>query len=378
MDKYAIIFGATGQDGYYLSKLLLDKGYVVLAVKRRASTDNETRISSFAKNPKYKIVEGDVSDMVSVMSVFKKLIAMFPRYYVSDVEVYNLAAQSHVHTSFEQPSYTFDVNTKGVLNILECIRMFNTTGEDNIDANILTFKFYQASTSEMFGSKVSHKAGINEYHTDVSEIINKKYVGIKLSDAYQSENTPFVPMSPYAVSKLAAHQLVNNYRKAYGIHASCGILFNHESRMRGDNFVTKKITNFLREFEQILYFRQELNTGENLPTLELGNLSSYRDFGYAEDYVEAMWLMLQQKQPDDYVIATGKSIAIHEFLNMAIDVSGLDKNIVMPYISLSNHLVRPSEVDYLRGDASKAKKQLGWQPKTDLRQLIHKMLHNND
>lgn len=364
--KSAIIFGATGQDGYYLSKLLLGKDYTVVAVKRRASTNNAVRIESLATNPKYHIIEGDVSDMMSVVNVFKYLKQIHDNDIKSvqnlvPIEVYNLAAQSHVATSFNQPSYTFDVNTKGVLNILEYIKDYRDS-----------YRFYQASTSEMFGSKVSHKAGINEYHTDISEILSKKYVGVKLADAYQSENTPFAPMSPYAVSKLAAHQLVNNYRKAYGIHGSSGVLFNHESHMRGDNFVTKKITNFIRDY------KYKYERGQTLPELKLGNLSAYRDFGYAGDYVEAMWLMLQQQEPDDYVIATGKSVSIQYFLDRVIELSDTDEMEIRSHISISQDLMRPSEVDYLRGDASKARKALGWKPKVDLHQLILNMLNNND
>lgn len=361
MKKSAIIFGATGQDGYYLSKLLLEKGYTVLAVKRRTSVNNAIRIDSLTSNPEYHITEGDVSDFMSVCHCFSKIFTLYKDY--DKIEVYNLAAQSHVHTSFNQPSYTFDVNTKGVLNILENIRCCSV---------LHNISFYQASTSEMFGSKVSHKAGINEYHTDISEILSKKYVGVKLENAYQSENTPFVPMSPYAVSKLAAHQLVNNYRKAYGIHASCGILFNHESVMRGDNFVTKKITNFIREY------KNSYDNGTPLPKLQLGNLSAYRDFGYAGDYVEAMWLMLQQKEPDDYVVATGKSVSVQEFLDRAIKISNTKDIGIENYISTSQDFVRPSEVDYLRGDASKARKVLGWKPKVDLDELIYRMIHNRE
>ena len=319
--KNAMIFGVTGQDGYYLSKLLLEKGYRVVGVKRRTSVSNTQRLASLLSNYSntFEVVEGDVTDPFSVMG----LISTHAPY-----EIYNLAAQSHVHTSFQQPSYTFQVNAIGVLNILEAIRKL-----------VPLSTYYQASTSECFGDNYS-TVGENKF---------------------QNEQTAFRPMSPYAAAKVAAHYLVGNYRKAYGLHASCGILFNHDSPMRGDEFVTQKICKYVGR----------LNKDKTINKLKLGNLDTNRDFGHAEEYVRAMWLMLQQKNPDDYVIATGETHSIREFCELAFARIGCNYN---DYIDIDKSLFRPSEVEYLLGNADKAYRKLGWRPLIRFEQLVEEMV----
>lgn len=354
----AIVFGVTGQDGSHLADLLLSKGYEVIGVARRSSVDTSQRIKHLKNNNKFKLVEGDITDYSSILNVIKS--------YAHVDEVYNLAAQSHVATSFNQPGLTWDITGKGCMNILQAI----------VDSNALQIRFYQASSSEMFGD--SYDIGPND-------------------EKYQNENTRFLPQSPYAISKCAAHYAVRLYREAYNLHASAGILFNHEGPRRGDNFVTKKIINWVVDFvswlkkynldikdltdnQNYIYGRV---LGENIPKLRLGNLDSFRDWGYAGDYVEAMWLMLQQEQPDDYVICTGKTYTIREFLDTAFSYVGI--------IDWSNFVVvdqafyRPAEVNYLRGDCSKANTRLGWFPKCDFKNLVslmidarrHEQLSNN-
>jgi GDPmannose 4,6-dehydratase len=345
--KRAIIFGITGQDGSHLLDLLLEKNYHVAGVARRSSTDTTSRIKKHLNNPNFTLVEGDITDISSIINMLAD--------YGHVDEVYNLAAQSHVGTSFKQPALTWDVTGKGCLNILQAI----------VDLELFDTKFYQASSSEMFGSS---------YSTDNN------------GNKFQDENTKFLPQSPYAIAKCAAHYAVRLYREAYGLHASAGILFNHEGPNRGDNFVTKKITNWIVDFiNWIEYNNLDINhlcfandtihysdLTISFPKLRLGNLDAYRDWGYAGDYVEAMWLMLQQEHPDDYVICTGKTYSIRDFLNMAfnyVDISNWEN-----YVFLDKELFRPAEVDYLRGNSRKAREKLGWTPKHDLQKLVSLMI----
>ncbi len=332
-NKTALIFGVTGQDGSYLSRLLLNKGYQVHGVKRRSSSLNTGRIDDIyeeihdARN--FFLHYGDLTDGQSITHLIGK---------IKPTEIYNLAAQSHVAVSFELPEYTMMTNALGTLKILDAIK--------NIDFPI---RFYQAGTSEMFGS----------------------------SPPPQNENTPFYPRSPYAVSKLSAHCMVINYRESYNLYACNGILFNHESPVRGETFVTQKIIqgliNIKRKKQQKLY---------------LGNLYAKRDWGHAEDYVKAMWLMLQQKKPTDYIIATGKQYTVKEFINLSakkleipiiwkgskLNEKGYLNNKVI--IEIDKKYFRPAEVDSLRGNSLKARKELKWKPKYNINKLIDDMIIN--
>lgn len=345
--KTAIIFGVTGQDGSHLADLLLEKNYQVIGVRRRSSSDNTQRIQHILENEHLKLVEGDITDSYSIYNIFKDNAQVD--------EIYNLAAQSHVGTSFKQPALTWDVTGKGCINILQTI----------VDLNMLGSRFYQASSSEMFGSSCT--------------------IG-DCGERYQDENTKFLPQSPYAISKCAAHYAVRLFREAYNLHASSGILFNHEGPRRGDNFVTKKIVNWICGFKlwiqdnnlNICDIAHDKDTiygrfpSQNMPKLRLGNLDAYRDWGYAGDYVEAMWLMLQQDFPDDYVICTGKTYTIKEFLTKAFNYIGIDK--WENYIVIDPEFYRPAEVDYLRGNNTKAVKKLNWTPKYNLDMLVSLMI----
>jgi len=345
MTKKALIFGVTGQDGAYLSKYLLKKNYIVYGVKRRSSIINTQRIDDIYKDINYKanfvLLYGDLTDASSILNLIKKVIPN---------EIYNLAAQSHVKVSFEVPEYSADVNGLGTLRILEAIRSLNLEKK---------VKFYQAGTSEMFGKTITN---------------------------FQNEKTTFHPVSPYGVSKCFAHWITKNYRSAYGMYACNGILFNHESPIRGETFVTKKIIQGLVRIKKGYQNK-----------LFLGNLYSKRDWGHARDYVEAMWKMLQQKKPDDYVISTGKTFTIKDFVNRAakkmnLNIKWIGKGIKEKAINIENKKIiiecrkryfRPLEVDYLKGDASKAKKILKWSPKMSINNLIDEMIHyelenNND
>lgn len=326
----AIIFGITGQDGSYLAELLLKKGYEVIGITRRVSVPTLTRINHIL--PKIKIVEGDITDAFSVSNVIKE---------EEPDEIYNLAAQSHVGTSFKQPSLTWDVTAGGVLNILEAIRYSGR--KDDI-------KFYQASSSEMFGKNYNLREGFAEM--------------IK----YQDEKTPFMPQSPYAIAKLAAHHLVRNYRDSYGIFACSGILFNHESERRGEKFVTRKITKWIGEF---------VASGMNkeFPALRLGNLDAKRDWGHAEDYVRGMWEMVQYETPNDYVVATGETYSVRQFLDIAFKYVGIDD--WQHLVVIDPEFYRPAEVDYLLGIPAKAKRVLGWEPHISFEQLVERMVDSD-
>jgi len=314
--KTALITGVTGQDGSYLAELLLEKGYKVIGMKRRTSLLATDRINHLMNHPSFHLVYGSMNDVGSLYRLFSQ--------YKFD-EVYNLAAQSHVRVSFEVPEETADAVAMGPLRLLECIKTMQPD-----------CRFYQASSSEMYGDNPEHP---------------------------QSEETRLMPASPYACAKVFAHGLTRNYREGYGFHASSGILFNHESPRRGETFVTRKIT--------LAAARIRLGLQD---TISLGNLDAKRDWGYAKDYVEAMWLMLQQDKPDDYVVATGETHTVREFLDEVFSVADLD---VDKYLVIDNRLKRPHEVPWLEGDCSKAKEKLGWEPKTNFRQLA-KLMYEND
>ena len=315
MNKTALITGITGMDGSHLAEFLLNKGYKVFGMVRRSSNANFININSFKH--KISFVNGDISDQNSLLRCLKDS---------NPDEVYNLASQSFVGESWNTPEQTSNVTGLGVLRILESIREFNPK-----------IKFYQASSSEMFGRMVENPA---------------------------NEKTPFYPRSPYGVSKLYGHWITINYRESYNLFACSGILFNHESERRGIEFVTRKISNGVAKIFLGI---------EN--TISLGNLESRRDWGYAPDYVEAMWMMLQQKNPSDYVIATGKDYSIREFLDFAFEVINI-KN-WEKYIKVDQRFYRPAEVDVLRGDYTKAKKELGWEPKTNIKDMVKKMITND-
>jgi GDPmannose 4,6-dehydratase len=321
--KIAIVTGITGQDGSYLSELLLEKDYKVIGMHRRNSVNNFERINHLLKNPHFITEECDLTDPSGISNLINK--------YQPD-EFYNLAAQSHVGSSFKIPSTTIEIDTIGVVNILEAIKSLSPAT-----------KFYQASTSEMYG---------------------KNYDTIKYSEPYQDEDTNFVPQSPYGVAKLASHRLVGIYREAYGLFGCCGILFNHESPRRGENFVTRKITKYIGD---ILNHKTD-------KTLQLGNLSAKRDWGHAKDYVKAMYLMLQHDIPDDYVIATGNTYSVYDFLRMAFTKVNLDyKN----HVEIDENLYRPAEVQYLRGIPNKAKSILNWTMEYTFEDLVNDMVSND-
>ncbi len=309
--KTALITGITGQDGSYLAELLLSKGYHVHGIVRRASNFNTSRINHIIDD--LHLHYGDLSDGGNLSTLLLK---------VAPDEVYNLGAQSHVRVSFDTPEYTSQITALGCIRLLESIRVLG-----------IKPRFYQASSSEMFG---------------------------KVQEIPQSESTPFYPRSPYGVAKVCAHWATVNYREAYGLHASCGILFNHESPRRGETFVTRKIAKAVAKIA-----RAEQST------LALGNIDAKRDWGHAREYVEAMWLMVQQPEPDDYVVATGETHSVREFLEIAFDHVGLKWS---DYVVIDPKYYRPSEVDILIGDPSKAKKKLGWTPKISFTDLVKEMV----
>ena len=331
----AIIFGITGQDGSYLAELLLDKGYEVVGVARRVSVDTTQRITYIL--PKIIMEEGDITDQFCVSNILNK--------HKPD-EVYNLAAQSHVGTSFRQPTLTWDITAGGCLNILESIRCSG-----------LNTKFYQASSSEMFGRNYD----LRHYPLKDGET---KLEPLK----YQDENTVFQPQSPYAIAKLAAHYLVDNYRESYGIYGCSGILFNHESERRGEQFVTRKITKWIGQW----YNAEDKSKVE---PLRLGNLEARRDWGHAEDYVRAMWLMLQQPEPDDYVVATYDTHSVREFLDLAFSYVGVDN--WDDLVVVDPEFYRPAEVDYLLGRPTKANRKLGWRTTIPFEELVQRMVKSD-
>src|SRR5688572_13774481 len=319
--KRALITGVTGQDGSYLAELLLKKGYEVHGVIRRASTFNTDRIDHLYEDPhelgtRLLLHHGDLTDGTALRRIIEK---------TRPDEIYHLAAQSHVRVSFDEPEYTADVVGVGTLRLLECLR-------DHVQHTGAAVRFYQAGSSEMFGG----------------------------ATAPQSEVTPFYPRSPYAASKVAAHWYSVNYREAYDLFISNGILFNHESPRRGETFVTRKIT---RAVGRIRYGLQE--------KLYLGNLESRRDWGFAGDYVEAMWLMLQQPTPDDFVVATGQAHSVREFVERAFEYADLDWR---KHVEEDPRYFRPTEADHLEGDASKARQVLGWAPRVDFEGLVRMMV----
>jgi GDPmannose 4,6-dehydratase len=337
MSKTALITGVTGQDGAYLAELLLNKGYIVHGIKRRSSLFNTDRIDHLyqdqhEKNVHFKLHYGDLTDSTNLIRIIQEC---------RPDEIYNLAAQSHVKVSFETPEYTANADGLGTLRILEAIRILGLEKKT---------KFYQASTSELYGL--------------VQEIP-------------QRESTPFYPRSPYGVAKLYAYWITKNYRESYGLFACNGILFNHESPIRGETFVTRKIT---RGVAKISLGMQE--------KLFMGNIDSERDWGHARDYVEGMWLMLQQNEPDDYVLATGVKISVREFLQMAFSEvgitirwegkdeseKGIDSSSGRVLVEIDSNYYRPAEVEVLVGDASKAASKLGWKPKCTIQELCREMV----
>jgi GDPmannose 4,6-dehydratase len=340
MPKVALVTGVTGQDGAYLSELLLSKGYVVHGIKRRSSSFNSARIDHMYQDPHvpgahFQIHYGDMTDSTNLIRIIQS---------VQPDEIYNLAAQSHVQVSFETPEYTANADATGALRILEAIRILDLTKKT---------RFYQASTSEMFG---------------------------KVQEVPQKETTPFYPRSPYGVAKLYAFWITVNYREAYGIHASNGILFNHESPIRGETFVTRKIT---RAVAAIHLGVQK--------TLYIGNLDARRDWGHARDYVEGMWRIVQQPDADDYVLATGEAHSVREFVELAfsrvgrkiewrgkgIDEMGIDTATGETLVKIDSRYFRPTEVDMLLGDASKAHRVLGWQHKVSFPELVADMVESD-
>jgi len=327
--KIALITGITGQDGSYLAELLLEKGYEVHGIVRRASLINTHRIDHIY--PQLKLHYGDLTDATNIISIIKQ---------VEPDEIYNLGAQSHVKVSFETPEYTAQVDGLGTLRVLEAVRLLGMEKKTRI---------YQASTSELYG---------------------------EVQETPQTETTPFYPRSPYGCAKLYGYWIIRNYRESYNMHCSSGILFNHESPRRGETFVTRKIT---RGLSKISVGLQDC--------IELGNLNAKRDWGHAKDYVEAMWLMLQQDEPDDYVIATGHQYSVKEFIEKAsplfginiewmgegLEEVGFDWNLQRPVIKVNERYFRPAEVESLLGDSTKAKEKLGWEPKITFDQLIEDM-----
>lgn len=340
MTKTALITGVTGQDGAYLSRLLLDKGYVVHGIKRRSSSFNTGRIEDIYQDPhegdaRFKLHYGDLTDATNLIRIVQE---------TQPDEIYNLAAQSHVQVSFETPEYTANADGLGTLRLLEAIRILGLEKKT---------RFYQASTSELYGL---------------------------VQAVPQTETTPFYPRSPYGVAKLYAYWITINYRESYGIYACNGILFNHESPVRGETFVTRKIT---RALARIKLGMQKC--------LFLGNLDSLRDWGHARDYVEMQWLMLQQNEPEDFVIATGKQYSVRDFVNRAaeeigisicwkgagVDEKGYDKATNECIVAVDPRYFRPAEVDSLLGDASKAKLKLGWEPKISFESLVAEMMQED-
>jgi GDPmannose 4,6-dehydratase len=314
-DKHALITGITGQDGSYLAKFLLSKGYKVFGLVRRSSTaeNNELRLKWLGIANDVQLIDGDLTDLSSLIRAFKE---------AKPTEVYNLAAQSFVKSSWQTPILTGNVTGLGVCNILEALRFEYPAA-----------RFYQASSSEMFGL---------------------------IQEQIQSETTPFYPRSPYGIAKLYGHWITINYRESFGLHASSGILFNHESPLRGIEFVTRKVTNGVAQIKLGLAKK-----------LKLGNIDVQRDWGHASDYVRAMWLMLQQPKPDDYVIATGRAVSVRDMCRIAFSHVGLEME---KHVEIDPNLFRPAEVELLLGNPAKAKAKLGWEPSVSLEEMIREMV----
>lgn len=338
MVRGAIITGITGQDGSYLAELLLEKGYDVYGLLRRSSTRNTSRIQHLTTHPRLFLREADMSDTTSLRKVFEEVV----KYPI--IEVYNLAAQSHVHTSFHQPEYTTDVDALGVLRLLEVVRGLGLVSKTRV---------YQASTSELYG---------------------------KVVETPQCETTPFYPRSPYGVAKLYAYWIIKNYRETYGMYACNGILFNHESERRGEEFVTRKITQGVAK-----------SLHDETYVLNIGNLDAKRDWGYAPDYVYGMWLMLQQSEPRDYVLATGEVHSVREFVEKSFacvgitlrwEGSGSSEKGYDPSgrlrVAVNPEFYRPCEVDLLIGDSTQARIDLGWSPRVSFDELIRRMVNNDN
>jgi GDPmannose 4,6-dehydratase len=333
--KAALVTGVTGQDGSYLSEFLLEKGYTVYGMCRYCSEKKRERLTHLLCHPEFHLLEGDLTDTARINSI----INSFEQY--DSLEVYNLGAQSHVKVSFDQPEYTANVDAIGTLRLVEAIKQCGFTSR---------IRFYQAGTSEMFGA----------------------------SKPPQSEMTPFYPRSPYGVAKLYAYWIVKNYRESYGMYACTGILFNHESERRGEEFVTRKVTLGLAEY---------VKTGK---VLELGNLDSVRDWGHAQDYVEAMWLMLQREYPDDFAVGTGETHTIREFVDLAANIcnlaltwsgTGIDEEARDQtgtlVVRINPEFYRPAEVDNLRADPSRARLILGWAPSISFQDLVKRMMESD-
>jgi GDPmannose 4,6-dehydratase len=334
MQKVAVVTGVTGQDGSYMAELLLSKEYRVVGITRRTSTSNTERIRSILEHPRFTLRQADMCDFTSLLGVFQTVVEH------PQIEVYNLAAQSQVHTSFSQPEYTADVDGLGTLRILECIRVLGLGHK---------VRMYQASTSELYG---------------------------KVVETPQTEMTPFYPRSPYGVAKLYAFWIVKNYRESYGMYVCNGILFNHESERRGADFITRKVTLGINKIYTDPSF-----------TLELGNLDAKRDWGHAEDYVYAMWLMLQQDKADDYVIASGETHSVREFVELAFRMAGhtirwegrgtdeVGKDETgRVVLRINPAFYRPAEVELLIGDASRAESVLGWKRNVSFEELVKRMV----
>jgi GDPmannose 4,6-dehydratase len=335
--KIALITGVTGQDGAYLSELLLDNGYIVHGIKRRSSSFNTARVDHLYTDPhdpggRFFLHHGDLTDATNLLRLIQE---------IQPTEIYNLAAQSHVQVSFETPEYTANADAVGTLRLLEAIRILR------LERSV---RFYQASTSELFG---------------------------KVREVPQKETTPFYPRSPYGVAKLYAYWITVNYREAYGLHASNGILFNHESPIRGETFVTRKVTRAVAAIQRGIQ-----------QTLYVGNIDAKRDWGHARDYVQGMWLMMQQPQPDDYVLATGETHAVRDFIERAfaivgrkihwrgkgIDEQGIDANTGRALVRIDPRYFRPTEVDLLVGDPAKAREKLGWKHTVSFDELVAEMV----
>lgn len=341
--KVAIITGTAGQDGSYLAEFLLQKGYHVIGMVRRSSTlVSLDRLTEARKHPNLELVYGDVTDIASIFNLLQKAAAKSDEH--QPIEFYNLAAQSHVKVSFDTPMYTAQSDAFGVLNVLEAIRQLSLIGR---------VRFYQASTSELYGSSVPP----------------------------QSEATAFMPRSPYAIAKLYAYHIVKNYREAYGLYAVNGILFNHESERRGETFVSRKITRAVATMYH----------DKSAPVLSMGNMYAYRDWGHALDYIEAMWRMLQLEHPEDFVIATGKSHTVKDFIELAfsqigvklhwegmgVEEKGYDSSSGQLLVQVDPKFFRQTEVNHLCGDASKARDHLGWVPKIDFENLVERMVKHD-